>query len=59
MQITWPIKVMHKMNLKNYKLAKDIDYREELGLKGREWIKRTHDPKDVAQRHIDIWESIV
>ena len=40
-----------------YKLAKDTDYREELGLKGREWIKRTHDPKDVAQRHINIWKS--
>jgi glycosyltransferase involved in cell wall biosynthesis len=41
------------------RLAKDRDYALEVGKKSREWIIRTHHPRLVAQRHLDILEARV
>ncbi len=39
------------------KLAKDADFRAEIGRKSREWIIKTHSSQVVAQRHLEILES--
>jgi glycosyltransferase involved in cell wall biosynthesis len=39
------------------KLAKDTDYRKDLGKKSRDWIMKTHSPKVVAKIHLEILES--
>jgi glycosyltransferase involved in cell wall biosynthesis len=41
------------------KLAKDPDFRLELGKKSREWIIRTHSPRAVAQRHLEILQKSI
>jgi glycosyltransferase involved in cell wall biosynthesis len=41
------------------RLAKDRDYALEVGKRSREWIIRTHHPRLVAQRHLDILEAHV
>lgn len=41
------------------KLAKDTDYRLKLGKDSREWIKKTHDPKTIAQQHLDLWKKTI
>jgi glycosyltransferase involved in cell wall biosynthesis len=39
------------------KLAKDADYRKDLGKKSRDWIMKTHSPKVVAKIHLEILKS--
>ena len=39
------------------KLAKDVDYRKNLGKKSRDWIMKTHSPKVVAKIHLEILKS--
>ena len=39
------------------RLAKDRDYAVEVGKRSRDWIIRTHHPRLVAQRHLDILEA--
>ena len=36
------------------KLAKDPDFRISLGKQSREWIKKTHSPDIVANKHLEI-----
>jgi hypothetical protein len=38
-------------------LAKDMDYRKDLGKKSRDWIMKTHSPKVVAKIHLEILKS--
>lgn len=40
------------------KLAKDKSFRKELGKKSREWIIKTHSPKTVYLRHLEVLNSI-
>jgi len=39
-------------------LGSDKNIREEIGKKGREWIMKTHSPRIVAQKHLEILSSI-
>lgn len=39
-------------------LASDKDIREEFGKKGRDWIMKTHSPRNVALKHLEILNSI-
>jgi len=41
------------------KLAKDPDFRISLGTKSREWIKKTHSPEIVANKHLEILSQFV
>jgi len=41
------------------KLAKDKEYRLELGKKSREWVIKTHDPVLVAKMHLEILKEII
>jgi glycosyltransferase involved in cell wall biosynthesis len=41
------------------KLAKDTDFRKDLGKKSREWIIKTHSPRIVALKHLEILNSAV
>lgn len=41
------------------KLAKDKDFRNEMGKKSREWIIKTHSPRVVALKHLEILNSAV
>ena len=40
------------------KLAKDIDFRKELGKKSRDWIMKTHSPSVVAKIHLEILNAL-
>jgi glycosyltransferase involved in cell wall biosynthesis len=40
------------------KLAKDNNFRKELGKKSREWIIKTHSPKAVSLKHLEILNSV-
>ena len=39
------------------KLAKDTDFRKDLGKKSREWTIKTHSPRIVALKHFEILNS--
>jgi glycosyltransferase involved in cell wall biosynthesis len=39
------------------KLAKDAEFRLELGKKSREWIIKTHSSRIVARRHLELLRS--
>lgn len=39
------------------KLAKDDEYRIELGKQCREWVIKTHHPRRVAEKHLKVLES--
>ena len=41
------------------KLAKDMDFRKEIGRKSRDWIIKTHSPKVVAKKHLEILQSSI
>ena len=41
------------------KLAKDMDFRKEVGSKSRDWIIKTHSPNVVAQKHLEILKSSI
>ena len=41
------------------KLAKDMDFRKEVGSKSRDWIIKTHSPKVVAKKHLEILQSSI
>lgn len=41
------------------KLANDADLRNELGRESREWVIKTHSPRLVAHKHIEILESVL
>ncbi len=41
------------------KLVQDIEFRNEIGKKSREWIKKTHSPQKVAEMHLKVIESAV
>ena len=41
------------------KLAKDTDFRKELGKKSRDWIMKTHSPNVVANIHLEILKDSV
>lgn len=43
--------------LQNLIILQSEEKRIEIGKKSREWIKKTHDPRMVAQRHLDILEG--
>ena len=36
------------------RLARDVEFRLELGRKSRDWISRTHAPRVVAAKHLEI-----
>ena len=38
-------------------LAKDMDFRKEVGRKSRDWIIKTHSPNVVAKKHLEILKS--
>lgn len=40
------------------KLVKNPEFRNEIGQKSREWIKKTHSPQKVAEEHLKVLESI-
>jgi len=39
------------------RLAKDDEYRIELGKRCREWVIKTHHPKLVAEKHLEVLQS--
>jgi len=39
-------------------LRKDEEYRKHLGGKCREWVKKTHNPDLVAQKHLEVLEKV-
>ena len=39
-------------------LRKDEEYRKHLGEKCREWVKKTHNPELVAQKHLEVLEQV-
>ena len=41
------------------KLAKNPEFRNEIGQKSREWIKKTHSPQKVAEEHLKVLESVL
>ena len=41
------------------KLAKDMDFRKEIGRKSRDWIIKTHSPNVVAKKHLEILHSSI
>ncbi len=41
------------------KLAKDVDFRKEVGRKSRDWIIKTHSPNVVAKKHLEILQSSI
>ena len=40
-------------------IAKDADYRAEIGKKSREWVIKTHSSRIVGLRHLDILKSSI
>jgi len=41
------------------KLAKNPEFRNEIGQKSREWVKKTHSPQKVAEEHLKVLESVL
>ena len=39
-------------------LRKNEEYRKSLGEKCRDWVKKTHNPELVAQRHLEVLEKV-
>jgi glycosyltransferase involved in cell wall biosynthesis len=40
-------------------LAKDPDLKKKIGYESREWVKRTHGPRVVAQKHLEILQNAI
>lgn len=40
------------------KLAKDVDLRKQLGENSRKWIIKTHSPKTVSLKHLEVLDSV-
>ena len=41
------------------KLAKDADFRKDLGKKSREWVIKTHSPRIVALKHLEVLTAAI
>jgi glycosyltransferase involved in cell wall biosynthesis len=41
------------------KLANNVDFRNEVGKRSRDWIVKTHSPKLVANKHLKAFDSSI
>ncbi|MGI6455396.1 MAG: glycosyltransferase family 4 protein [bacterium] len=53
-----PVKDSQTLSDRILKLAKDKESRLQMGLKGREWMKRAFDVNIITEKYLDVYRSV-